>query len=138
MFIGQLIYSKLKTRGDILDFLFYIALILIVVTFGSLAIWVYKDAKNIGFNPLQWALLSVLIPLFLGLLMYLAKRKKERNVICKSCKEKTSLKQMECEHCHSKIDSFEEIPQGNARIYLLVFLATFICWFIFIMILGLS
>ena len=113
---------------------FFIAILLFATTIISLGIWVFQDAKKIGFNNYQWTFIAVLAPIFLGVYFYLNKRKKSRNVVCPKCKKHTPVLSEKCINCNKPLLSYKEIDQGNSRKYLLVFLASFILWFLYFII----
>jgi hypothetical protein len=50
----------------------------------GLGIWVYRDAGKRGMEPLLWALVAVLVPYFIGTIVYLVVRKPEIGP-CPSC-----------------------------------------------------
>ena len=56
----------------------------VAVTMG---VMVYRDAKARGMTPWLWTAVSVLVPFFIGLLVYLAARSgKKPGITCPNCK----------------------------------------------------
>ena len=51
-----------------------IALLPIIITI-LIAVWVYKDAKSRGMNGVLWAILAIIIPYFIGIIIYLIVRR---------------------------------------------------------------
>jgi hypothetical protein len=66
---------------------FYLAtlggLVTLFIAIG-LGMFVYRDAKERGMEPLLWALVAALVPYFVGLVVYLVVRG-TRQVVCPSC-----------------------------------------------------
>lgn len=56
----------------------FLALIFQIV----LAVWVYRDAKKKEFYPIFWSLVVLLVPFFLGLLIYLFVTKNRNDLKC--------------------------------------------------------
>lgn len=92
-----------------------IGLVLIILSMVLLsrifiAIWVYKDAKSRGINPLLWTILVLVYSGALVFLMYFLVIRKERNITCENCSYVQSEKLLYCGRCGSeiKIDKYEE------------------------------
>lgn len=92
-----------------------IGLVLIILSMVLLsrvfiAIWVYKDAKSRGINPLLWTILVLIYSGALVFLMYFLVIRKEKNITCKKCSYVQSEKLLYCGRCGSeiKIDKYEE------------------------------
>lgn len=97
---------------------------------------VYRDAKNVGANAVLWTAISVLVPGFVGILLYIIIGRKERKVICNNCKGLVNRSAKYCGLCGLGLESYDEIkkkPLGNLIIGLVI---TFII-FISILIVGL-
>ncbi|MBE6755075.1 MAG: zinc ribbon domain-containing protein [Ruminococcaceae bacterium] len=56
-----------------------------VTTTVLTAVWVYKDAKKRNMDAIMWTLLAVLIPSYIGLIIYLVSRQKEKLYVCPRC-----------------------------------------------------
>lgn len=82
--------------------LIFIFIILIpfflMLTYIFFGIWVYKDCKSRGENPLLWILLLFCTSLFLGLIIYLVIGRENKD-ICKSCGNLVSSSAKYCETC---------------------------------------
>lgn len=63
--------------------------------------FVYRDAKKRGMNPLAWCLMAALIPLFLGLIMYMVCRKPLMDLQCPNCGSGVSQSDSKCPNCGS-------------------------------------
>lgn len=62
-----------------IDFLILLLIFFLTIPFSILSlltIWVYKDAKKRSMNAFSWILVIWLIPLFIGLIIYLKFREK--------------------------------------------------------------
>lgn len=68
----------------------------------AVAVIIYKDANKHDMNGKLWALLVILIPNFLGVIIYLIMRNtKEKEVYCSSCHSKVEIDYNICPMCHS-------------------------------------
>lgn len=50
-----------------------------------IAVWVYKDAKKRNMDAVMWTVLAVLIPSYIGLIIYLVSRQKQKLYACPRC-----------------------------------------------------
>lgn len=123
-------------KTNILLFLFSISSILILLAYIFLGIWLYKDCKNNGADPIIWLLIVILTPYFLGLLLYFLLVKNNPKVICSNCKSKTYKNSVFCSLCGKKLDSFEEIQKTTNKKYLIIFLTLFISFIVIIFSFG--
>ncbi|MBR5533375.1 MAG: zinc ribbon domain-containing protein [Ruminiclostridium sp.] len=85
-----------------------VALWLVIVPFFILVplllgIFVYRDAKDRGMNPLLWALAAVLCPSFLGLIAYLLVRGSYANWKCPRCGSPVQESFTACPQCGAKL-----------------------------------
>lgn len=68
-----------------------------------LGIFVYRDAKARGMEPLLWALIAVLAPSFIGLIIYLVVRKDHIVLNCPSCGGEVQEYFTTCPGCGQKL-----------------------------------
>ena len=65
----------------------------------AIGILVWRDAKKLGLNPWLWALVAVLLPAFLGLILYLLVRGVSQNLRCPKCDGPVRNSFLVCPHC---------------------------------------
>ncbi|NMB08471.1 MAG: hypothetical protein GX981_08815 [Tissierellia bacterium] len=96
---------------------FLISAILILLSKIFMALWVYKDAKSRGIDPVIWTLLILFFSGSLIFLLYTLIIRKERNIICENCNFIQSDNLIYCGRCGNKmkIDRHDELDnnQGN-------------------------
>lgn len=82
-------------------FLFFplMGIIVVVIIPLLIGILVYRDAKSRGMDALVWALVAMLIPGFIGLIIYLIMRKDFGNLRCAKCNSLVSADFMACPYC---------------------------------------
>ena len=85
-----------------------VALWLVIVPFFIvvpllLGIFVYRDAKSRGMNPLLWAFAAALCPSFLGLIVYLLVRGNYSNWRCPRCGGPVRETYTACPQCGAKL-----------------------------------
>lgn len=71
----------------------------IVLSFVFLGVWTYKDAKSRGVSPRLWTAIVLLVPNFVGLIIYFLVVRKEEVAKCNVCGsvvQKTSKYCMNC------------------------------------------
>lgn len=75
--------------------------IAIFIAFISAVVWVYKDAAKRAMNPWLWTLIVLLVPSFLGFIIYLAARTNNNPKVirCKSCGNSIDTLSNFCPHC---------------------------------------
>ncbi|MGL4571063.1 MAG: hypothetical protein ACRCVJ_08370 [Clostridium sp.] len=96
---------------------------------------VYRDAKNIGANAVLWTAISVLVPGFIGILLYIVIGRNERKVICNNCKGTVNRSSKYCGVCGIALESYDEIKKKPLRNLIIGLVITFII-FISIFIVG--
>lgn len=74
----------------------------ILAIFGSIAVFVYRDAKKRGMNPWLWALVSLFGPNFIGLIIYLIVRSNYGKK-CLSCGKQVNPDFQVCPYCGSSL-----------------------------------
>ena len=70
-----------------------------------LAIFVYRDAKARGMEPLLWTLLAVFAPGFIGLIVYLVVRRDHFKLICPQCGNEVQQGFVSCPNCGQKLSA---------------------------------
>lgn len=65
-------------------------------------VFVYRDAQKRDMNAIGWALIAVLVPLFLGLIMYLLCRKPLVEMQCPQCGAGVTPQTKVCPQCGNK------------------------------------
>lgn len=82
-------------------FLFFplMGIIVIVIIPLLIGIMVYRDAKSRGMDALVWALVAMLIPGFIGLIIYLIMRKDFGNLRCAKCNSLVRADFLACPYC---------------------------------------
>ena len=64
-----------------------------------LAIWLYRDAKLHGQDPVLWVLICIFASPILALILYLAFGRKKTLLPCQSCQQPIPHTAQYCEHC---------------------------------------
>lgn len=64
-----------------------------------LAIWLYKDAKLHGQNPVLWVLICIFASPLIALILYLAFGRKQTMLPCRSCQQPIPHTARYCENC---------------------------------------
>ena len=64
-----------------------------------LAIWLYRDAKLHGQDPVLWVLICIFASPILSLILYLAFGRKKTMLPCQSCQQPIPHTAQYCEHC---------------------------------------
>jgi len=83
--------------GALLIFFLSVGLaVLIPVLIGT---YVYKDAKSRNMDAVLWTLVAVLVPSFIGLIIYLVIRNNNANLNCSSCKNPVTDDYVLCPYC---------------------------------------
>lgn len=87
-------------------FSFTIFRILSIVFIG---VWTYRDAKNKNNNDyIIWTLVSVVVPYYLGVILYILVGRKSSKVICENCHNYTDLDKPYCSYCGEKREVEED------------------------------
>lgn len=73
-----------------------------------IAVWVYRDAKSRGLEAWVWTLVVVLVPSFIGLLLYFLVGRKEGRRPCPACAKPIPLRSTFCGYCGAQVP--EELP----------------------------
>ena len=77
---------------------------LLLVVLGGLAyvflgIWTYRDAKSRGLNAALWTVVVLLVPSFIGLIIYLAAGRNQAAGLCPNCAKAIQANAAFCPHC---------------------------------------
>ena len=70
-----------------------------------LAVFVYRDAKARGMEPLLWTLLAVFAPGFIGLIVYLVVRRDHFKLMCPQCGNEVQQGFVSCPNCGQKLSA---------------------------------
>lgn len=103
-----------------MNFLHVIIILLLSKLF--IGIWVYKDAKSRGIDPIIWTLLILFFSGSLIFLLYVLVVRKERNTICDNCNFTQPKDFIYCGRCGNKIkiDRYSEGENNGNRIFLVI------------------
>ena len=82
---------------------FLLLVIVLTVVPILLAIYVYRDAKARGMEPLLWTLLAVFAPGFIGLIIYLVVRRDHCRLMCPQCGCEVQQGFVSCPTCGQKL-----------------------------------
>jgi len=116
-----------------------IALLIIVVVLILffkifLGIWVYKDAKSRGIDPLIWTILILFFSGSFMFLLYFLVVRKDIKVKCESCNFTQSDKLLYCGRCGSEIkinQDHKELKDSSNKLYLYISIILLIIAIIF-------
>ncbi len=97
--------------------IFFTAIIAIMLfsllTYVFFGIWIYKDCKERGENPLIWILLLFFTSIFVGLIIYLLLRKQDKKN-CHNCGSFISNTAKYCENCGVVVENTQQL-QNQAK-----------------------
>lgn len=100
------------TISIFLGALISIATITLTVLLG---VWTYRDAQNKGLNGILWTAVVVLVPSYIGLIIYLIVRMDNNKVICSDCNTAVNGKNKFCSNCGVNlvpiVDVSEEVEE---------------------------
>jgi RNA polymerase subunit RPABC4/transcription elongation factor Spt4 len=71
-----------------------------------IAVYVYKDAKIHNMDAVLWTIVAVLVPGFIGLIVYLIVRSNNTNASCPKCHRAISGGYTHCPYCGAPLKSF--------------------------------
>ncbi|MDR0840589.1 MAG: zinc ribbon domain-containing protein [Christensenellaceae bacterium] len=80
-------------------FIIITGLVLLIAVPVLIGMMVYKDAKNRGLEPWFWALASMLVPYFIGLIIYLVARSNRKRLRCARCGQTVEAGYNVCPQC---------------------------------------
>lgn len=84
--------------------IFYMITILAIPVL--VGVYVYKDAKKHNMDAVLWTLIAILVPGFVGLIIYLVVRSNDVNVNCPKCKKPISYEYSLCPYCGEQLKEF--------------------------------
>lgn len=88
-------------------------MLLALVSIVLVAVWVYRDAKSRGLEAWVWTLVVVLVPSFIGLLLYFLVGRKETRRPCPSCAKQVPERSTFCGYCGAQMP--EEGPTAPKK-----------------------
>lgn len=80
-----------------------VLMLLALISITLVAIWVYRDAKSRGLEAWVWTLVVVLVPSFIGLLLYFLVGRKEARRACPSCGAQVPERSTFCGYCGAQM-----------------------------------
>lgn len=110
-----------------------------------MAIWLYRDAKLHGQDPVLWVLICIFASPILALILYLAFGRKQTLLPCQSCQAPIPHTAQYCEHCgaaneqygqplpHRKMNGFLKGAIATGAVSLLSVVFMFVALFAFAM-----
>lgn len=79
-----------------------------------LCAWVYRDAQSKGMNGILWTAIVLLVPSYIGLMIYLIIRMDNYKVICSKCNKKVNGKNKFCSNCGEELVPVVEVVDDDA------------------------
>lgn len=73
--------------------------ILSTVSTVLIAVWIYKDAKKRGMEAVLWTLLAILLPSYIGVIVYFVSRSSEKAYVCPRCRGSVNKDYAVCPVC---------------------------------------
>lgn len=90
-----------------------------------LAIWLYRDAKLHGQDPVLWVLICIFASPILALILYLAFGRKKTLMPCQSCQAPIPHTAQYCEHCGAANEQYgQPLPRRKMNGFLKGAIAT--------------
>lgn len=68
-----------------------------------LCVWTYRDAKHKGMNGILWTAVVLLVPSYIGLIIYLIVRMDNNKVTCSKCNKSVNGKNKFCSNCGEEL-----------------------------------
>lgn len=98
---GKIVHTGGSKAPLVVMLIFLFSIFGVLACIGSA---VYKDAKKLGMNAWMWVLITVYVPYFIGLIVYLIIRHGEKNRLkCSACGEKVDMNFSICPKCGNKL-----------------------------------
>ena len=82
---------------------FLLMIVVLTIVPILLGLFVYRDAKARGMEPLLWTLLTVFAPGFIGLIIYLVVRRDHFRLVCPQCGSEVQQGFVSCPTCGQKL-----------------------------------
>lgn len=79
--------------------LMFVFSILSIVSTVLIAVWIYKDAKKRDMEAVLWTLLAVLLPSYIGVIVYFVSRSNEKTYVCPRCRGSVKQDYSVCPVC---------------------------------------
>ena len=97
--------------GSIIASIFMTVLIPLAVLAMTifLGVWTYRDAENRGMSGILWTLVVILVPSFVGLIVYLCVRYDAKKVTCSNCMQKVNGTSKFCSSCGQELVPVVEV-----------------------------
>lgn len=90
-----------------------------------MAIWLYRDAKLHGQDPVLWVLICIFASPILALILYLAFGRKKTLLPCQSCQQPIPHTAQYCEHCGAANEQYgQPLPRRKMNGFLKGAIAT--------------
>ena len=90
-----------------------------------LAIWLYRDAKLHGQDPVLWVLICIIAGPIIALILYLAFGRKQTLLPCQSCQAPIPHTAQYCEHCGAANEQYgQPLPRRKMNGFLKGAIAT--------------
>lgn len=90
-----------------------IAVLAMMVLIG---IWVYRDAVSKEMNGVLWTLVVLLVPSFIGLIIYLIVRIDAKKVTCSKCMQKVNGNSKFCSKCGQELEPVIEVSKEDEKL----------------------
>lgn len=87
-----------------------IATIALIVLLG---VWTYRDAQSRGMVGILWTAIVVLVPSYVGLIIYLIVRMDNNKVTCSNCNMKVNSKNKFCSNCGVELVPVVDLSQDE-------------------------
>lgn len=79
--------------------LMFLFIILSIVSTVLIAVWIYKDAKKRDMEAGLWALLAIILPSYIGVIIYFVSRSSEKRYVCPRCRGSVQKDYAVCPTC---------------------------------------
>lgn len=79
-----------------------------------LCAWVYRDAKSKYMNGIIWTLVVLLVPSYIGLIIYLIVRMDNNKVVCSKCNKAVNGSNKFCSNCGEELVPVVEVEDDGA------------------------
>lgn len=80
-----------------------------------LAVWIYRDATHKGMNGILWTLVVLLVPSFIGLIVYLCVRYDAKKVTCSKCLQQVNGNSKFCSNCGQELVPVVEVSDEDVN-----------------------
>ena len=80
-----------------------------ILSIVFIGVWTYRDAKNKNNKDyIIWTIVSMIVPYYLGVLLYILVGRKTSKTLCKNCHRYTDSDKPYCAYCGSEIECKEQ------------------------------